>query len=107
MERETKKITTPVDKHEVVVKTWLTAREKRAISAVFLDKAKFSGESKNFDIDGSALNELQDTQIENVVISVNGVQEKVLDLCLDMKDKDYEAVLKAIDEVVNPESSKK
>ena len=36
MERETKTITTPVAKHEVVLKSYVTGREKRAYTAIFL-----------------------------------------------------------------------
>jgi len=107
MNRDTITIKTPKDGHEVVLKEWLTAREKRDISSVFLSKAKFSASDKSFDVDGALLNELQDTQVKNVVISIDGKTEDPLEICLDMKSEDYEFILEKIEKIVNPEVKKK
>lgn len=105
--RDTTTITTPVDQKVVVIKTWLTALEKRTISNVFLSKANFNTTEKSFDLQGDLLNQLQDEQIKNVVVSVNGVEENILDLCLDMKAEDFEFVIAEVDKVVNPDTKKK
>jgi len=107
MDRETKTIKTPLDSNVVIIKTWLTAREKRTISAIFTSKAKFNTEKNDFNVDASILNDLQDEQIKNIVISVDGKSENILDTCLDLKAKDYDYILSEIEKVVNPEIDKK
>lgn len=102
MEREKKTIKTPISGQEIVLKSWLTGREKREISNVFLSKAKFSGGKSNFDVEGSALSELQDKQILIVVENINGSKENILEQVLDLKSEDYDFVIEKIEEVVNP-----
>jgi len=102
MEREYRTIKTPLEGQELKLKSWLTGREKRQISNVFLSKAKFSGGESNFDVDGSSLAELQDTQMKMVIEDIGGNKEKILEKCLDMKSEDYEFVLSEIEKIVNP-----
>ena len=106
MERETVEIKTPKDGKAIILKAWLSAREKRSISSIFSDKATFDGE-KNFKVDASVLNELQDAQIKNVVVSIGGKTENILDLCLDMKLEDFDFILAEVEKIVNPEITKK
>jgi len=98
MERETKELTTPVEKKKIIVKTWLTGREKREIQSVFSKNATFKGGSE-FEVTGDVLNEAQDLTIRNTVISVDGVKEDVLNLILDMHEKDTRYILTEIDKM--------
>ena len=108
MERETKIIHTPLDNHEVVLKSWLTAREKRSISTIYLDNTHIRDEGK-VEVSGKLLSSLQDEQVNVVVISINSSNENILDTCLEMKSKDYEYIMNEIGQIVNPasEESKK
>jgi len=103
MERETKEIVTPVDKHKVVIKAWITGREKRALGRPFLSGMKFSvteGEPKAEDINpGELMEKAENIAIETIVVSVNGQTEKIVDKILDMKEKDYEFVKSEINKV--------
>jgi hypothetical protein len=104
MERETRTITTPIGQNQVVVKSWLTAREKRQISEIFASKAKYNHESKTFDLlDPSILNQTQDKELEIVVISVDGQTDKILETLLEMRTEDFNHIMREVENVVNPE----
>jgi NAD-dependent SIR2 family protein deacetylase len=83
--RETKKVITPVDKHEVVLKSFLTGREKREFT---------NNPDEGFEMIG----------IRVVVISVNGKTDKISDAILDMHGKDYDFVLNEMAEIINDSS---
>jgi len=100
MEREIKKIITPVDAIEVEIKSWVSGREKRNIQSVFINDVNV-GEEGKVKIGGDKLAKYQDGLIENIIVSVGGVKEKVLDLILEMKSKDCDFVINEITEVVN------
>ena len=115
MDRETKEIVTPIGKAKVVLKAWLTGRERREIRTVLLQEVKFerTGESDiapEYSIQGSVLNKAQDKAFESVVVSVNGSTEKIIDTILDMRDEDFDFVVKEIDMVtggIDEEGKKK
>lgn len=118
-EREKIEIVTPVGQHKVELKAWLTGRERRAIRSVYYQHMKLSAAedlsekvlevpseadaklNATYDIDGSTIASAQDAQISNVVISVNGVKEKVLDTVLDMRDEDTQFVLAEVSKIIN------
>lgn len=115
-EREYKEIVTPIDGHKLKIKAWLTGRERREIRSVLLSGVSFSAtdDAENpvpdYKFDGKSLDIMQDKSIENIVVEVNGKTENVLNDILDMKEKDYEFVIKEIDKVtsgINPEEEKK
>lgn len=97
---ETHKITTPSGV-EVELKNYLTGRDKQAIQnapitkemTVSADGAEVSG------FNAEALTRFQNAQISNIVVSVAGSTENVLDAVLNMKVSDYEAVMTAVKDV--------
>lgn len=107
MERETKEIVTPLGQNKIVIKAWLTGRERRAIRSVLLEGVSFSATSNeeenatpDYNFQGSALDKMQDKALETVVVSVDGKTENVLDILLDeLKEQDFEFVLAEIDKV--------
>lgn len=119
MERETKEITTPIGNNKVVLKAWLTGRERREIRSVLLDNVNFSAGSKgadqegdlqpDYEIKGSILEEAQNKAMETVVISIDGVAENIVDTLLDMRDTDFEFVSEEINKITGDtdEESKK
>ena len=116
MERETKKVTTPVSKQVVEIKTYITGREKREITNSFMH-GDIKYNVKENDISGFKLNSMdvqQDVAFKTIVVSVDGhkygdsVGEgdslklfSIVDAILDMRDADYKFVVDSINEVTN------
>ena len=83
--RETKKVITPIDKHEVILKSFLTGREKREFT---------NNPDEGFEMIG----------IRVAIISVDGKTDKITDTILDMHGKDYDFVLNEMAEIINDSS---
>ncbi len=103
--RPTKEIVTPVQGKKVILKEWITGREQEYIQEPILNAASFKaglsggGSSAEMtDFKTSAITETTHRTISTMVISVDGVTEKVLDLVLDMHKDDKEFV---VDEMEN------
>lgn len=116
MERETKEVTTPIGQQKVVLKEWLTGRERRDIRSVLLEEVNFeqntdSSEAKPaYKIHGSVLNKAQDKAFESVVVSVDGNAENIVNIILDMRDEDFDFIQKEIDKItggIDEEDKKK
>lgn len=115
MEREKKEIITPIGKVKVVLKAWLTGRERREIRSVLLEEIKFGQSSDGettpeYNIQGSVLEKAQDKAFETVIISIGENAEKVVDSVLDMRDEDFDFVVKEIDKItggIDEEGKKK
>lgn len=100
MEREYITIDTPVSKTKVVLKSWLTGREKRTIQAVYLNEASFKDNA--VEIKGDLVSKAQDEAIRTIVVSVGDVKgepEKVLNALLDLHDDDYQTVIAEINKL--------
>jgi hypothetical protein len=112
--RETKTIKLTSGK-EIVLNTWLTARERRAVSEVTLKHAKFSIETeagpdglaqkpvmKEFDAP-AAMRDLDELTVKIMVISFDGSDQNVLDRLLDGREADWNEALAAAKGVIaNP-----
>ena len=100
---ETKIVKTPVDKIEVELKTFITGREKRALKSVFLKgmKVEMDGDKpKSVPVDMEKLTaDAEDIAFTTVVVSVNGVKEKIVDAILDMNSKDSDFVIAEVNKV--------
>jgi len=109
MSRETKTIETPVGKQKVVIKTWLTGRERRATRAPFYEGMKLNiKEGDKTEVQpkenmASVVTKLEDTNIEIVVISIDEDKKDILNKVLDMCEKDFGFIIKEISKVVNAE----
>ena len=104
-ERQTKEITTKGG-HKIVFKEWITGREKRQITDIFLrdiEMKQKGGEQEFVGLKGSVAAEAEEKAIEIVVISVDGKTEKVVDAVLDLPSNDYDEVNAAINEITQPE----
>jgi len=108
MERELKKITTPIGKNVIELKSWLTGREKREIMSVFLSDTPI-GKEKELEIKGNKMIEAQNKTIEMVVASIDGEKEpkNILNKILDLRSDDFDFVLVEIDKITTSETSKK
>jgi hypothetical protein len=94
MERETKKITTPSGK-ELVLKSYVTARERNEFRKVFFPHTE---DGKHIDIAATDSGEAK--AVEIVVVSYNGSEEKIHERLLDGSPAEYDAVVKEALEIV-------
>lgn len=110
MNRETKTFTTPIGKQEVVINAWLTGREKRELTNIFLrGDLKFNTESNNVSgIDFSLVDKEQDLAWKLVVVSIDGKKDgdivddkpfSVVEAILDMRSEDYDEVVRQVNGV--------
>jgi hypothetical protein len=108
MERETIKITTPLEKHEVVLKAWLTGGERRALRNAFLSKMDISvGEDKvNTEKVNSAevIEEAENKTFETVIVSIDGDSKDIVKRLLEMRDTDYNFVTEEIKKITEEKS---
>ena len=105
--RETITFKTPLDEHEVEIYTYLTGREKREITNIFLSSASLSISTGKQDVkadnfDASLMDKANDKAITLLIASVDGKKENVLDAVLNMKNEDYDFVIAAINEIQQP-----
>lgn len=100
-ERETKTVSLPSGT-QVVLKTYLTARENMAIDKVLMQGAKVrtvAGNAVIEDMDISAVQESEKESIKQLVVSVNGSAENNLERILDFSLDDYNALIAEINTV--------
>jgi hypothetical protein len=100
---DTHKITTPVDKAEVEIKSWITGREAEYIDELMYEavavKADMAGKADIGNVDLKKI--IADTahrKIETFVISVGDSKENILDTVLSLHEDDYKFILDSIDE---------
>lgn len=104
MDRETIKIITPVSKDEIVIKAYLTGREKRALTNVYLENKNLSYDvatEKVAGIDYSIIDKAQDLALRTIIISFNGKQDgidgfSIVDAVLDLRSQDSDFVIEKI-----------
>lgn len=106
MNRETKTHQTPSGK-EVVMKTYMTARERNELRHVLLHDAKLDMQSNGIkDVAADSLEAAEKKFIEIMVTSYDGSSEKILDRLLDGRPDDYDFVVKQAQEASNEDFSK-
>ena len=114
MENKRETILFKTENHEFEIKSWLTAREERAINQVIFQHVKFNPSMKASDArDGKGMamnfNEVpatltQDQQNETMnqfIVSMDGKSENILERALDMRSKEFETLTAKISEIQN------
>lgn len=102
MDRETKTIETPIGKQKVEIKTWLTGREKRAITSLFLGNASIGDQGKgNINLSADIVNQAQDESFKSVIVSIDGKKENIVNSILDMRGEDYDFVVAEINKITS------
>lgn len=93
MERETKTISLPKTKAEVIIYTYITAKEKRQITDVMLKAGSvdLATSAVKGDIPLSAIYEANDKAMSFLVISINGEKDNIKETIdnLPATDSDY------------------
>lgn len=104
MERETKTVVTPIGKQKIVLKAWITGREKRELRNVFLAKVKIAGGVAETDVNSvDVINAAENKAIDTVVVSIDGDSKNLLDKILDMRSQDYNFVIGEINKITREE----
>lgn len=125
MERENITIETPIDKHVVVLKSFITGREQRILTNIFVSgmkDVKVSAINQDLnvpEVNTALIDKAEDEAWRLVIVSIDGHKDgdvidgkpySLIDAVLDMKLKDYEAVSNKVKEVTQDkhfESQKK
>lgn len=113
----THEIETPVGKHKVVLKDFISGYDDEAIEAIYTRgrhaiDTELGPDGKpqkpKFAIDGSAIQDAEREGVKRVVISVDGVEgdetTTVLDLVYRLQKEDTKFVKAEVNKVINPES---
>lgn len=102
--RETKVIELK-DGTKVELYTYITGREAREITNVFLQGMKFQvgqdGKTQTNEMSASLMNQSQDKAIELLVVSVDGSKENCLAKVLDLPKEGFDVVMKEIEVLQN------
>lgn len=101
MERQTQEL--KVGKHTLITKTYATGREAQAIQAKYLTATKVTvnaaGPTFN-DFDPSVQFAVEEETIRQMVLSLDGSGEDVVNRCLDLPNSEYREIISALDELV-------
>jgi len=97
---ETRKLKTPGN-HDVEIKEFFSKKDQRQIMAVMNDvEITMNEEGKaSPKMKFEKASEMEDKTIEVMVVSVDGKKENVLENVLNLDIKDYDFILKEINEV--------
>lgn len=109
-ERETVEFTTKSTKNKVVLNTYLTRRERRAIRNAMFGGKEISVDGKN-DVKASismeATDLAEDKTFELVIVSMNDSNENILERMLELPDDEATEIKEKIDELTNPDADPK
>lgn len=90
---ETKVLKTPSGRHDVVVRSYITGVERRA-------NRRFLFELKEEDRASIAtIEKAEDMLLRQIVVSVDGHSEDVVERVLGMEGKDYDFIITAINDI--------
>jgi hypothetical protein len=106
MERETKKIT--IDKHDFMVKTYATAREVKAIQGAYFKGTKVElvgDQPKISDFNPAIQADVNEEMVSQMVQSVDGVTENVVNVCLDLPNHVFVELVAELDALVSKKKS--
>ncbi len=105
MERETIKLTTPLGK-ELVIKSFMNARERNAIKSAFLEGIKIDpndianeGESIMKDVDASIMLKAEKRTFEQLIVSYASSSENISDRLEQATPAEYDFVVLELNKV--------
>jgi hypothetical protein len=101
MERKTKTLQTPLGK-ELVLKEYVTARERNELRSILLGNMKFDTEGKEIgqaELSGNTLELSERKMIEVIITSYDGSAENIADRLLDSTPEEYDFVVKEAMEI--------
>jgi hypothetical protein len=101
MDRETKPIVTS-NSHTVTLKTYITGREQREISAVFLRDVAMTQAGKEAALSGfkgTLIHEAENKALELVVVDLDSSPDDLVNRILELPAQDYQDIVNAVNEV--------
>ncbi len=112
MERTTKKVITPVEKHEVVLKDYITGGEKRSLISIFLNDTELTGNEAGGGsikgLKGKLIEEAENLALKIVIVSIDGSIENIVSRALDFRAEDYTFLVNEVNKITSDaEYSKK
>ena len=117
--RDTTTVKLPISGETVIMKSWLTGRERRMINKVTLgdddslevdvDQEKSSGQKIKFKDPSQLLNEMENIAIKTIVVSIGEITEenKVLEAVLDLREGDFDFIIDELEKVSKDADGKK
>lgn len=108
-DRETFEIVTPVKRHVVVLRSWITGRESQKIDGAMFKGVGTTQDGKRLTpkLSESMLSDQENASIEVVVVSVDGKENDVVNSVLNMRAKDYSFVVAEVQKVVDGDIDEK
>ena len=102
-DRETFEIVTPIKRHKVVLRSWITGRESQKIDGAMFKGVGTTQDGKKLTpkLSESMLSDQENASIEVVVVSVDGKENDVVNSVLNMRAKDYSFVTAEVQKVVD------
>jgi len=103
MEREVKAFTTPSGK-PFEIKTYLTARERNDLRAIYLENVTVNAQTAQStlaDLTGPVLEKVEKKILELVIASYDGTADNILDRLLDGSPEDYDFIVAEAGKVAN------
>ena len=101
MERETKLLKTPTGKG-VVIKTYLTARERNELRRTLLHDAKIDITTNQIkDLAAESLEAAEKKYIELAVVEYDGSTENILERILEAPARDYDYIIQEIQKMTD------
>lgn len=102
MDRETKEI--KLGEHTFVLKTYATGRETQAIQSVYFKGTKIGisdGTPTFSDLDPSVQFDVQQEMVRQMVVSLDGSTENIVDRVLDLPNEEYVEIIAILDALVS------
>lgn len=104
-QRPTKEIKTSGG-HTIVINQWITGGDARDIRNVFIGEADVSFVGDKPQVSGVKANvqaKAEDRAIQAVVVSVDGMNDDIVNRVLALTATDYDEVIQAVNEVTRPQ----
>jgi hypothetical protein len=85
----------------VVLRTFITGRQKRYITDAFLEDVQLTqaGDKQNFSVAASKANVATDRALESLIVSVNGKTDNVVAAVLDLPAADSDEIIAKVNEI--------
>jgi hypothetical protein len=106
MDRETKDI--EIGGRKFKVKTYATAREHQAIQQAYFKGTKLEvvGEQpKISELNPGVLHEVHQEMIRQLVVSMDGTADNIVERCLDLPHDDFGALVGQLDTIISKKKS--
>lgn len=103
-DRETK--TLEIAGHKVIIKTYLTAGERRSLRSLLLSSLKFDILEEKPDIKDFSpelIEKTEDKTIEIVVVSLDDSTENIFQRMMELKDNEFDAIMTEVNKVTQGE----